>query len=282
MWLSVDPLVADGTFFDGGGNSVGFYDAKNHAAYSFAHNNPIIITDPDGKDIILRGRNGSKIVVQTSLISIEANLSTGPIQVDFGGTYNLKGTDILIACLDIIGIVDPSGVADGLAATLEAKQGNWGSAFLSGLGVIPYVGDVGKLGKISKHLKTIDNAIDTSKLTKILTKGLIKEGKWFSKEKYRHNLQVFTGKLAKGFDAHHTFPKSLEKWFKSKGIDVHDPAEMLWREFKDHRKKSQEHLKEWNTWIKEHGNATIEQIKKQRDVIEKKIWGSTKGDKPTD
>lgn len=78
----------------------------------------------------------------------------------WGGNYTLQGTDVTIAALDIVGIVDPTGIADVAAATLEAQQGNYGSAILSGLGVVPLIGDLGKLGKIGKHVKTINNAIE--------------------------------------------------------------------------------------------------------------------------
>lgn len=52
-------------------------------------------------------------------------------------------------------------MADVGAATLEAQNGNYGSAFLGGLGVMPYVGEVGKVGK---HVKTINNDIDGAKV----------------------------------------------------------------------------------------------------------------------
>lgn len=46
---------------------------------------------------------------------------------------------------------------------METSEGNWGSAFLSGLGVIPYVGDLGKTAKIGKHAKTINKTIESAK-----------------------------------------------------------------------------------------------------------------------
>lgn len=79
---------------------------------------------------------------------------------DLGGNYTLEGDDVLTASLDLVGVFDPTGVADIAAATLEAKQGNYGNAFLSGLGVVPLVGDIGKVGKVGKHLKTLEKSID--------------------------------------------------------------------------------------------------------------------------
>ena len=113
------------------------------------------------EDIILRGKNNSSVTIKTDLVDISVN--AGSVVGDLGGNYILQGDDVLIAALDIVGIVDPTGVADIAAASLEAKNGNWGSALLSGMGVIPYVGDIGKVGKVGKHLKTIEKAIDGAK-----------------------------------------------------------------------------------------------------------------------
>lgn len=51
-------------------------------------------------------------------------------------------------------------------ATLEAKKGNWFSAGISALGIIPYVGDLAKVGKIEKDVKIIKKAISSVKNAK--------------------------------------------------------------------------------------------------------------------
>ncbi|MBK7911437.1 AHH domain-containing protein [Candidatus Pollutiaquabacter sp.] len=114
------------------------------------------------------------------------------------------------------------------------------------------------------------------------------DGAW-SANSYRKNLQKYTGKLADGFDAHHTLPKSAEfaAYFKKAGLDVNDPVNMVWREAKEHsttaigQAKSKEHLKLWKDFMSGNPKATKEQILKQRDVIEQKIWGNAKGNTPT-
>ena len=112
------------------------------------------------------------------------------------------------------------------------------------------------------------------------------DGSWI-RSKYRENFQRFTGKIGKGYDVHHTFPKADEfgGFFKNTGIDVDDPATQIWREATTHSSgkpsPSAAHLDLWRDFQKNNPNATKEQIINQRDIIENKIWGNTTGDFPT-
>lgn len=145
-WLSPDPLAEE---------------FPEWSPYTFTFNNPIRFIDPTGmapEDIILLGANNSSITIETDLIDVTVDASS--LVGDLGGNYSFAGDDILVAGLDIVGIFDPTGVADVASAGIEAKNGNWLGAGLSALGVIPYVGDIGKVGKIGKHVKTINKAID--------------------------------------------------------------------------------------------------------------------------
>lgn len=90
-------------------------------------------------------------------------MDASSLGVDFGGNYSLKGEDVLSAGLDIVGIIDPSGVADGLNAGLQAKNGDCLGAGISALGIIPYAGDLAKAGKIKKDVKIIEKAVDAVK-----------------------------------------------------------------------------------------------------------------------
>jgi hypothetical protein len=55
--------------------------------------------------------------------------------------------DVVQDILNLVGVVDPTGVVDVVNAVGYALRGKWGSAAVTALGIIPYVGDVAKAGK---------------------------------------------------------------------------------------------------------------------------------------
>ena len=128
--------------------------------------------DPDGRDVILAGANKSSVTISTDLINLNVNISN--LNVDFGGTYNFQGDEILGATLDIAGIFDPSGVADGLNAVLQWDNGDVSGAVISAAGLFPYVGDLAKVGKVKKDIGVINNAIEGAKKGQ---KGFVYVGK---------------------------------------------------------------------------------------------------------
>jgi RHS repeat-associated protein len=194
-WSVVDPLTEE---------------FPEWSPYNFVMNNPIRLVDEDGMaptDIIVKGENNSSVTIKTDLIDVSVN--AGSIVGDLGGNYTLQGNHVLIAVLDIVGIVDPTGVADAAAATLEAEQGNYGSAILSGLGVFPLIGDLGKVGKVGKHVKTIEKAIDGAKaqnLKEAAEKGIPKSQLGPSGKPKIHTVSKPNQKQAK--DAARNNPKS--------------------------------------------------------------------------
>ena len=142
-WLSPDPL------------SDKYPDIS---PYAYCGWNPVKYIDPDGRDVILAGANKSSVTIRTDLINLNVNISN--LNVDFGGTYNFQGDEILSASLDIAGIFDPSGVADGLNAALQWDNGDVSGAVISAAGLFPYVGDLAKVGKVKKDIGVINNAIE--------------------------------------------------------------------------------------------------------------------------
>jgi hypothetical protein len=72
--------------------------------------------------------------------------------------------------LDMVGVVDPFGVADGINAVWYLAEGDKTNAAISAAGMIPYAGDAAKIGKYGykgyKAAKAADEVIDVAKTTK--------------------------------------------------------------------------------------------------------------------
>ena len=103
------------------------------------------------------------------------------------------------------------------------------------------------------------------------------------KVQYRKTLQQKTGKEGKGYDAHHTLPKSKEfdDFFKNAGLDVHDADNLIWRQAGKHRgSPSAKHLQLWREFMRDNPAASKEMILKHRNVIEKQVFGNVKGNTP--
>lgn len=101
-----------------------------------------------------------------------------------------------------------------------------------------------------------------------------------TKNTYRRALQQATGKIGKGFEAHHTIPQKYRNYFEKIGINIDKPGNVVWRESKGHQKQSNSLTNEWTRFMYEHkGKPTKEQIYKFRDEMEKKYFGN-KSDVP--
>jgi hypothetical protein len=64
--------------------------------------------------------------------------------------------------LDIVGLVDPTPVSDGLNGIISLFRGDFLGAGISAVSMIPYIGDAAKLGKLGKWSKSIERAIDVA------------------------------------------------------------------------------------------------------------------------
>ncbi|MEO1498468.1 MAG: hypothetical protein AAFV43_15090 [Planctomycetota bacterium] len=67
--------------------------------------------------------------------------------------------DVGQLALDIVGVVEPTPFADSSNAVISLTRGDWAGALMSAAGIIPYVGDVAKLGKLPRYAKSIDRAL---------------------------------------------------------------------------------------------------------------------------
>ena len=65
--------------------------------------------------------------------------------------------------LDVAGIVDPTPISDGSNAVISIFRGDFSGAAISAVGIIPYVGDAAKLGKLGRWAETVANAATLAK-----------------------------------------------------------------------------------------------------------------------
>ncbi|TFI58721.1 hypothetical protein E2493_08820 [Sphingomonas parva] len=79
---------------------------------------------------------------------------------------NLPAAEKASLIADVAGIFDPTPISDGVGGVLSLIQGDFLGAGLSVVGMVPYVGDLGKIAKIGKR------APRTAAILKnLLTKG---------------------------------------------------------------------------------------------------------------
>jgi uncharacterized protein RhaS with RHS repeats len=106
--------------------------------YGYVFNDPVNAIDSFGLGVIYMGpKDGSGTYIVT------------PSQPQ----KPAGGRNLVHAGLDVVGIVDPTGVADGVNAGLYAREGDSVNATISGAGAAAaYIGDLAKLGKYAKRL----------------------------------------------------------------------------------------------------------------------------------
>jgi hypothetical protein len=71
--------------------------------------------------------------------------------------------DLSQLTLDLVGIIDPTPISDGTNVAISVGRGDWVGAGISGLSLIPYVGDLAKSGKLGRWGQTIHAAIALAK-----------------------------------------------------------------------------------------------------------------------
>jgi hypothetical protein len=81
-------------------------------------------------------------------------------QAPGGPSAGTLALDITQIGLDIIGIFEPTPFADGTNALISLGRGDWLGAGLSVVGIVPYLGDLAKLGKMGKWAKTVANGVE--------------------------------------------------------------------------------------------------------------------------
>jgi hypothetical protein len=80
--------------------------------------------------------------------------------------------DLLQLCLDLAGVVDPTPASDAAGAIVALARGQWFDAALSGVSMIPYIGDLAKAGKFPRYLRTIERAINLARESRVVAEAL--------------------------------------------------------------------------------------------------------------
>ena len=90
-------------------------------------------------------------------------LGTGATPSDIAAAKDRElrelGLDLVQMALDLSGIFDPTPISDGMSGLLAFSRGQWLDGVISGVSMVPYVGDLAKAGKFPRYLKTVENAI---------------------------------------------------------------------------------------------------------------------------
>lgn len=85
----------------------------------------------------------------------------------------------------------------------------------------------------------------------------------FTRKNFRHNLRIVTGRAPAGHDAHHALPVKHEPWFKSRGINIHDPKYGAWWSSTPHKSNAYAWNKEWARFIRDNHKASVAEIHRQ-------------------
>lgn len=71
--------------------------------------------------------------------------------------------DLVVVAADLAGLIDPTPTSDGISGIISAARGNWWDAAISAVSMIPYVGDLAKLGKLPRLAQTVSKAATVAK-----------------------------------------------------------------------------------------------------------------------
>ncbi len=127
-------------------------------------------------------------------------------------------------------------------------------------------------GGVSTAIKTARVANNVSDVVNVTTRTA-------TKHNYRKVLQETTGKVGKGYEAHHTLPQKYRKQFEALDINIDEPGNVVWRKKENHRKQNYQHTKAWDKEYEDLPNKSKDDVYKLRDQIENEIFENL-GDTP--
>ncbi|MCJ8155264.1 hypothetical protein MKJ01_15980 [Chryseobacterium sp. SSA4.19] len=171
IWYGVDPLalynpVMESQFYGNGQHNGGFFNFGNLNPYIYTYQNPIRYVDPNGKQVdsvidgIKKMFNGINPWAAMETTNKGPRVRSGEErfqQFRSGAIQAAKGSataEVGHALLDVAGTVEPTPVADVANGIWYAIEGDYRNAAVSGLAVVPYLGDLGKAGKYGGKIIT--------------------------------------------------------------------------------------------------------------------------------
>ena len=168
---------------------------------------------------------------------------------------------------------DAANVAmDATSFIANAATGNYWSAAVDGAAMIYDVaatavpGLPGGAGAALKMYRA-SKVVHTAQTTQTVFRA--------TKNNYRSVLQKVTGKVGKGYEAHHTLPQKYRIQFEKLGINIDKPGNVVWREANGHRKKSNALTIDWDIFMHENKTSlTKEKVFQFREKMEKKHFGN--------
>jgi RHS repeat-associated protein len=152
-WSSLDPIR---------------YAAGDVNLYRTVFNAPTVFTDPSG----LAGSSLSEKIKDT----FDFFKNIGDHLKHLPAATRAKILDLALdvaqLALDIGGIFEPTPFCDITSGVISAGRGDWIGALLSGAGVIPFAGDVAKVGKIAKYIKSLETLVGLAKESQPVLRAL--------------------------------------------------------------------------------------------------------------
>ncbi len=100
---------------------------------------------------------------QTRRSQLESQLP-GPDPAELARQQRELTLDLTQMALDIAGLIDPTPVSDGANGIVSLFRGDFLGAGISALGMIPYVGDLAKVGKLGKYARTVERVVDLARM----------------------------------------------------------------------------------------------------------------------
>lgn len=117
-----------------------------------------------GELIAASPSNASRSEVQKLNSALESNPTPTNGARDLDAQKRELMLDLTQIGLTITGIVDPTPISDGANLVISLGRGDWFGAVIDGVSMLPYLGDVAKVGKLGKFAETIGRAIDIAKV----------------------------------------------------------------------------------------------------------------------